>query len=96
VATFRAPVCFMNFGLIPYRHRYCTYLYYLEGIGPHGGGVAGEVAEEPRRVERAPVAGWGGMRRSEKARVSEEAESLRQVGRAQGGVRRPKCQRRHY
>jgi hypothetical protein len=28
VAAFRAPVCFIKFGLIPYRHRYCTYLYY--------------------------------------------------------------------
>jgi hypothetical protein len=28
VAAFRSPVCFMNFGLIPDRHRYCTYLYY--------------------------------------------------------------------
>ena len=39
VASFRAPVCFMNFGLIPDRHRYCTYLYYsglgwrVEGLG---------------------------------------------------------------
>jgi hypothetical protein len=24
VAAFRSPVCFMNFGLIPDRHRYCT------------------------------------------------------------------------
>ena len=31
MAAFRAPVCFINFGLIPYRHRYCTYLYYLRG-----------------------------------------------------------------
>ena len=45
----------------------------MEGIGPHGGGVVGEVAEEPGRVERAPVASWEGMRRSEKAKVSEEA-----------------------
>ena len=29
VAALRAPVCFIKFGLIPYRHRYCTYLYYL-------------------------------------------------------------------
>jgi hypothetical protein len=43
-------------------------------MGPHGGGVAGEVAEEgPGRGERAPVAGGGGIRRSEEARVSEEA-----------------------
>jgi len=28
VAAFRAPVCFINLGLIPYRHRYWTYLYY--------------------------------------------------------------------
>ena len=30
-------------------------------------------AEEPGRVERAPVASWEGMRRREKAKVSEEA-----------------------
>ena len=42
-------------------------------MGPHGGGVAGEVTEEPGRGERAPIASWGGMRRSEEARVSEEA-----------------------
>ena len=30
-------------------------------------------AEEPGRVERAPIASWEGMRRSEKAKVSEEA-----------------------
>ena len=42
-------------------------------MGPHGGGVAGEVAEEPGRGERAPIASGGGMRRSEKAKVSEEA-----------------------
>ena len=46
--------------------------------GPHGGGVVGEVAEEPGRGERAPVASVGGMRRSEEARVSEEA--LRRKG----------------
>jgi hypothetical protein len=45
----------------------------VEGTGPHGGGVKGEAAEEPGRVERASVAGWEGMRRSEKAKVSEEA-----------------------
>jgi hypothetical protein len=33
-------------------------------MGPHGGGVAGEVIEEPGRGERAPIASWGGMRRS--------------------------------
>ena len=42
-------------------------------MGPHGGGVAGEVAEKPGRGERAPIASWEGMRRSEKAKVSEEA-----------------------
>ena len=42
-------------------------------LGPHRGGVEGEAAEEPGRVERAPVASWEGMRRSEKAKVSEEA-----------------------
>ncbi len=42
-------------------------------MGPHGGGVAGEVTEGPGRGEGAPIASWGGMRRSQKARVSEEA-----------------------
>ena len=42
-------------------------------MGPHSGGVAGEVEEEPGRGERAPIASGGGMRRSEEARVSEEA-----------------------
>ena len=45
----------------------------MEGIGPHGGGVVGEVAKEPGRGERAPIASGGGMRRSEDARMSEEA-----------------------
>ena len=40
-------------------------------MGPHGGGVEGEAAEEPGRVDGASVAGWEGMR--EKAKVSEEA-----------------------
>ena len=41
-------------------------------MGPHDGGVAGEVTEEPGRGEGAPIASWGDMRRSAKARVSEE------------------------
>ena len=45
----------------------------MEGMGLQGGGVAGEGAEEPGRGERAPIASGGGMRRSEEARVSEEA-----------------------
>ena len=94
-------------------------------MGPHGGGVEGEVAEEPGQVERAPIASWEGMRRSEKSqsvrggskeegwrrrsqgmedglrierrRSSRESrESLLQGGRAQGEVRKPKCQRRLY
>jgi hypothetical protein len=32
VASFRSPVCFMNFGLILYRHRYCTYYYYWDPL----------------------------------------------------------------
>jgi len=44
----------------------------VEGMGPHGGGVEGEAAEEPGRVEGASVAG-SDTRRSEKAKVSEEA-----------------------
>ena len=43
VAAFRAPVCFMNFGLIPYRHRYCTYLYYsCPGSGERQGWRGGK------------------------------------------------------
>ena len=42
-------------------------------MGPHGGGVEGETVEEPGRVEGASDAGWEGTRRSEKAKVSEEA-----------------------
>jgi len=45
-------------------------------MGPHGGGVAGEVAEEPGRVERAPIASWEGMRRSEKAKVPDRDGGL--------------------
>jgi len=46
----------------------------------HVGGVAGEVAEEPGRGERTPIASGGGMRRSEEARVSEEAVRRKGVG----------------
>ena len=53
-------------------------------MGPHGGGVAGEVVEEPGRGERAPIASWGGMRRSEEARVSEEAVRRKGRRRSQG------------
>ncbi len=42
-------------------------------MGPRDGGVVGEGAEEPERSERAFVAGVVGMRRSEEAKVSEEA-----------------------
>ena len=54
-------------------------------MGPHGGGVEGESAEEPGRVEGASVAGWEGTRRSEKAKVSEEA--VRRKG-GEGGPRK--------
>ncbi len=73
----------------------------MEEESPRDGGVVGEGAEGPGRSERAPIASGGGMRRSEEARVSEEAvrrkggaESLRQVRRAQGEVRKPKCRRK--
>jgi hypothetical protein len=49
-------------------------------MSPHGGGVEGEAAAEPGRVERAPVASWEGMRRSEKVKVSEEAVRRKGVG----------------
>ncbi len=42
-------------------------------MGPRDGGVVGEGAEEPERSERAFVTGGEGMRRSEEAKVSEEA-----------------------
>ena len=42
-------------------------------MGPHDGGVVGEGAEKPGRGEKAPIASGRGMRRSEEARVSEEA-----------------------
>jgi hypothetical protein len=42
-------------------------------MGPRDGGVVGEGSEELGRSERAPIASGGGMSRSEKARVSEEA-----------------------
>ncbi len=45
----------------------------MEEMGPRDRGVAGEGAEEPGRGEKAPIASGGGMRRSEEARVSEEA-----------------------
>ena len=46
----------------------------------------GGAAEEPGRVEGASVAGWEGTRRSEKAKVSEEA--LRRKGRGGGPMER--------
>ena len=45
----------------------------MEKMGPRDGGVVGEGAEEPERSERVFVAGVVGMRRSEEAKVSEEA-----------------------
>ena len=42
-------------------------------MGPGDGGVVGVGEEEPERGEGALVAGRKGMRRSEEARVSEEA-----------------------
>ena len=68
-------------------------------MDPHGGGVEGEDAEEPGRVERAPVASWEGMRRSEKAKVSEEAVRRKGGGRGpmeqewSGGGARASCGR---
>jgi len=53
-------------------------------MGPHDGGVVGEGAKGPGRGERAPIASGGGMRRSEEARVSEEAV------RRKGGGGRPR------
>jgi hypothetical protein len=58
--------------------------------GPHGGGVEGEAVEEPGRVERAPVASWEGMRRSEKAKVSKEA--VRRKGGGGGPMKRDRTE----
>jgi len=55
-------------------------------MGPHGGGVEGEAAEEPGRFEGASVAGWEGTRRCEKSKVSEEA--LRRKGGGGGPMER--------
>ena len=51
----------------------------------HAMGGVGEGAEEPGRSERVPIASGGGMRRSEEARVSEEA--VRRKG-GEGGPRK--------
>ena len=51
----------------------------MEEMGPREGGVVGEGAEEPGRSARAFIASGGGMRRSEEARVSEEAVRRRAV-----------------
>ena len=56
----------------------------MEKMGPRDGGVVGEGAEEPERSERALVAGVVGMRRSEEAKVSEEAVRRKDGG---GGPR---------
>jgi hypothetical protein len=51
--------------------------------------IRGEEEGEEQREEDGP--------RMERRRSPRESrESLRQVGRAQGEVRKPKCQRRHY
>ena len=57
-----------------------------------GGRQREEGEEEPERGEGALVAGGKGMRRSEEARVSEEAVR-RKGGGVAGQVRKPKCQR---
>ena len=57
----------------------------MEEMGPRDGGVVGEGADEPERSERAFVAGVVGMRRSEEAKVSEEA--VRRKG-GEGGPRK--------
>ena len=57
----------------------------MEKMGPRDGGVVGEGADEPERSERTFVAGVVGMRRSEEAKVSEEAVRRKGVG---GGPRK--------
>jgi hypothetical protein len=52
VAAFRAPVCFINFGLIPDRHRFCTYLYYsLSHTHTHDRSDVSESEPPPRAIE---------------------------------------------
>jgi hypothetical protein len=46
VAAFRAPIYFINLWLISDRHRYCTYLYYLD---------AGRDRSKPASGERVCV-----------------------------------------
>jgi len=53
-------------------------------MGPGDGGVVGVAEEEPERGEGAFVEGGKGLRRSEEARVSEEAVRRRSGG---GGPR---------
>ena len=48
--------------------------------------MVGEGAEEPGRSERAPIASGGGMRRSEEARVSEEAVRRKSGGGSPGNL----------
>ena len=63
MAAFRAPVCFINLGLIPDRQSYCTLHYYLGGrrnefkVSVGKGGVKGlssraEVRENVRGEHR--------------------------------------------
>ena len=56
----------------------------MEKMGPRDGGLVSEGAEEPERSERAFVAGWEDTRRSEEAKVSEDAVRRRSGG---GGPR---------
>ena len=59
----------------------------MEKMGPGDGGGVCEGEEEPERGEGAFVAGGKGMRRSEEARVSEEAvrrKGARELGKSQG------------
>ena len=56
----------------------------MEKMGPRDGGVVGEGADEPERSERAFVAGVVGIRRSEEAKMSEEAVRRKDGG---GGPR---------
>jgi len=53
-------------------------------MGPHGGGVEGEAAEEPGRVERAPVASWEGMRRSAHTVEGSKVKRRRSLGELKG------------
>jgi hypothetical protein len=64
-------------------------------MGPRDGRFLGEGAEKPGQSERVPIAGGGGMRRSEEARVLEAVvwrKSSRGSPRNWGGAKNGKAE----